>query len=69
MWRDPLKIKNKGYIGSAVSNAALDHCRKHTTNLIDLAAPFPGVVFQAGGGVLIEVRVPLRNETHSHPVG
>jgi len=22
-----------------------------------------------GGGVLIEVRVPLRNETHSHPVG
>jgi signal transduction histidine kinase len=23
----------------------------------------------AGGGVLIEVRVPLRHETHSHPVG
>ena len=22
-----------------------------------------------GGGVLIEVRVPLRNETHSHPAG
>jgi signal transduction histidine kinase len=22
-----------------------------------------------GGGVLIEVRVPLRNETNSHPVG